>query len=223
MTPVISGSKSDLGKVYKWGRSMKRSLILILILILATATWAAARDKKAKARPGPYVFTSKASTQTLKMLIIQENLREGYSLDSDNQSQLRFSMPARMPLIYSMFAISGVCKGMTSKKVWSYSFAELNGATKIAVQPVWEYPDDECQVQTREFIWNEPEEMAAFQAMLDQAPPSSAHGATATPTVASPATAPVSSPTSATDQQQRTKQRVACLELAKDNPSIICK
>ena len=222
MTPVISGSESYLGRIHKWGRSMKRALTLILILILAISTWAAARDKKPKPRPGPYVFTSKASAQTVKMLIIQQNLREGYSLDSDNQFQLRFSMPARMPFIYSMFTVSGVCKGMTSKKVWSYSLVGLNGATKITVQPVWEYPDDECQMQTREFIWNEPEEMAAFQATLDQAPTSSAHGSTATPAVASPATAPVPTPTSATDQQQSTKH-AACLELAKDNPSITCK
>jgi len=225
MTPVISGWESGLGKVHQWGRSMKRALILILILAISTG--AAARDKKAKPRPGPYVFTSKASVQTLKMLIIQQNLREGYSLDSDHQLQLRFSMPARMPYIYSMFAVTGVCKDMTTKKVWTYSLEELNGATKIAVQPVWEYPDDECQLQTREFIWNEPGEMAAFQAMLDQAPISSAHGATATPAVASPATAPVSapssSPTSTNDQPQSTKQHAACLELAKDNPSIICK
>jgi hypothetical protein len=56
----------------------------ILILILVTSTLAAARDKKAKARPGPYVFTSRSSAQTLKALIVQANLREGYTLDSDN-------------------------------------------------------------------------------------------------------------------------------------------
>ncbi len=191
---------------------MKRALILLLTI----STLAAARDKKPKPQPGPYVFTSKASAQTLKVLIVQQNLREGYTLDSDNQLHLRFSMPAQLPPLDSMFMISGVCKGMTSRKVWFYSLVELNGATKITVQPVWEYPDDDCQTQTREFIWGQPEEIAAFQAMLDKAP-------TATPAVASPATAPSSTASSATDQQQSAKQHAACVELAKSNPSITCK
>jgi len=185
---------------------MKRALILLL----AITTLAAARDKKPKPQPGPYIFTSKASAQTLKQLIVQTNLTAGYTLDSDNPSQLRFSMPAQLPFIYSMFMISGVCKGMTSKKVWSYSLVELNGATKVTVQPVWEYPDEDCQTQTHEFIWSQQEEIAAFQAMLDKAPTS-----TTTPASFTPA--------SATDQQQSMKQHAACLELAKANPSIICK
>src|SRR5271169_3115736 len=145
------------------GKSMRRALILLLAL----STLAAARDKKPKPQPGPYVFTSKASAQVLRVLIVQQNLREGYALDSDNQFQLRFSMPAQMPLIDSMFTVSGVCKGMTSRKVWSYSLVELNGTTKITVQPVWEYPDEYCQMQPSEFMWSRPEEIAAFQVMLD--------------------------------------------------------
>ena len=200
------------------GKSMKRALILLL----AISTLAAARDKKSRPQPGPYVFTSKASAQTLKVLIVQENLREGYTLDSDNQFQFRFSMPGQLPFMDSMLTITGICKGMTTRKVWSYSLAELNGTTKIIVQPVWEYPDEDCQVQTRQFIWGQPEEIAAFKAMLDKAPASSALAPSATP-AASPATAPPSSPTSATDQQQSMKQHAACVELAKDNPSITCK
>ena len=199
------------------GKRMRRALILLL----AISTLVAARDKKSRPQPGPYVFTSKASAQTLKVLIVQENLREGYTLDSDNQFQFRFSMPGQLPLMDSMMTITGICKGMTTKKVWSYSLVELNGTTKIIVQPVWEYPDEDCQVQTRQFIWGQPEEIAAFKAMLDKAPASSAQAPTATP-AASPATAP-STPTSATDQQQSMKQHAACLELAKDNPSITCK
>ena len=183
----------------------------VLILVLAISTLAAARDKKAKPQPGPYVFASKSSAQTLKVLIVQENLREGYTLDSDNQFQFRFSMPGQLPFMDSMLTITGICKGMTTRKVWSYSLAELNGTTKIIVQPVWEYPDEDCQVQTREFIWTQPEEIAAFQAMLDKAPTSSAQAPT-------PAT-----PTSSADQQQSMKRHAACLELAKDNPSITCK
>jgi hypothetical protein len=198
---------------------MKRALILLLAL----STLAAARDKKPKPQPGPYVFTSKASAQVLRVLIVQQNLREGYALDSDNQFQLRFSMPAQMPLIDSMLTVSGMCKGMTSRKVWSYSLVELNGTTKITVQPVWEYPDEYCQMQPREFIWSRPEEIAAFQAMLDNAPTSSAQAPTVTPAVASTATAPPSSPTLTTDQQLSMKQHAACVELAKDNPSITCK
>src|SRR5208282_2625715 len=201
------------------GKSMKR----VLILILAISTLAAARDKKPKPQPGPYVFTSKASAQTLKALIVQENLREGYTLDSDNQFQFRFSMPGQLPFMDSMLTISGICKGMTTRKVWFYSLVELNGTTKIIVQPVWEYPDEDCKIQTREFIWSRPEELAAFQAMLDKAPISSAQAPTATPAAASPATAPPSAPLSATDQQQSMKQHAACLELAKTNPSITCK
>jgi len=200
------------------GKSMKRALILLL----AISTLAAARDKKSRPQPGPYVFTSKASAQTLKGLIVQENLREGYTLDSDNQFQFRFSMPGQLPFMDSIVTITGICKGITTRKVWSYSLVELNGTTKIIVQPVWEYPDEDCQVQTRQFIWGQPEEIAAFKAMLDKAPASSALAPSATP-AASPATAPPSSPTSATDQQQSMKQHAACVELAKDNPSITCK
>ncbi len=195
----------------------------VLILILAISTLAAARDKKPKVQPGPYVFTSKSSAQTLKALIVQENLREGYTLDSDNQFQFRFSTPAQMPLIDAVFTASSVCKGMTTKKVWSYTLVELNGTTKVTVQPVWEYPDDYCHKQTQEFIWSRPEEIAAFQAMLDKAPTSSTQAPTATPAAASPATGPPSTPSSAASQQQSMKQHAACVELAKDNPSITCK
>jgi hypothetical protein len=201
------------------GKNMKRALILLLVI----STLAAARDKKPKPHPGPYVFTSKASAQTLKALIVQENLREGYTLDSDNQLQFRFSMPGQLPFMDSMLTITGICKGMTTRQVWSYSLSELNGTTKIIIQPVWEYPDEDCQIQTREFIWSQPEEIAAFQAMLDKAPTSSEQAQSATPVVASPATAPPSTPTSAPDQQQSMKQHAACVELAKDSPSITCK
>jgi hypothetical protein len=199
------------------GKSMKRALILLL----AISTLAAARDKKPKTQPGPYVFTSKASAQTLKALIVQENLRGGYALDSDKQLQFRFSMPGQLPLMDSMLTIEGICKGLTTRKVWFYSLVELNGTTKVVVQPVWEYPDEDCQLQTRPFVWGRPEEIAAFQAMLDKAPTSSAQAAAAV--VAPAATAAPSAPTSATDQQQSTKQHAACVELAKDNPSVTCK
>jgi hypothetical protein len=178
----------------------------VLILILAISTVAAARDKKAKVNPGPYVFASKASAQTLKVLIVQQNLSEGYTLDVDHQFQFRFSKPAQMPAVDAIFMASSACQGMTTKKVWSYTLVELNGTTKVTVEPVWEYPDDYCQLQTKGFTWGRPEEIAAFQAMLDKAP-----------------TSPVQAPSSLADQPQSTKQRAACLELAKDNPSIICK
>jgi hypothetical protein len=195
----------------------------VLILILAISTLAAARDKKAKPHPGPYVFTSKSSAQTLKALIVQQNLSEGYTLDSDNQFQFRFSKPAQMPSVDAIFMASSVCKGMTTRKVWSYALAELNGTTKVTVQPVWEYPDDYCQTQTQEFIWGRPEEIAAFQAMLDKVPTATTQAPTATPAVASQPVAPASIPTSVADRQQGAKQHAACLELAKDNPSITCK
>jgi hypothetical protein len=141
----------------------------VLILILAVTTFAVARDKKSKAQPGPYVFTSKASAQTLKVLIVQTNLNEGYTLDSDNQFQFRFSKPAQMPIMSELFVASSVCTGMTTKKVWSYKLTELNGITNVTVQPVWEYPDDYCKTQTQELIWSQRDEIAAFQAMLDKA------------------------------------------------------
>jgi len=194
----------------------------VLILILAITTLAGARDKKSKAPPGPYVFTSKASAQTLKVLIVQTNLKEGYALDSDNQFQFRFSKPAQMPVIGALFMASSACTGMTTKKVWTYTLAELNGMTKVTVQPVWEYPDDYCKTQTLELIWNQREELTAFQAMLDKAPNSSAQISTSTPALASPAVR-ASTPTSVADQQQSAKQHTACLELAKDNPSITCR
>jgi hypothetical protein len=141
----------------------------VLILILAATTFAVARDKKSKAPPGPYVFTSNASAQTLKVLIVQTNLNEGYALDSDNQFQFRFSKPAQMPIVSELFVASSGCPGMTTKKVWSYTLKELNGITNVTVQPVWEYPDDYCKTQTQDLIWSQREEIAAFQAMLDKA------------------------------------------------------
>jgi len=112
---------------------------------------------------------------------------------------------------------------MPTKKVWSYTLAELDGTTRVTVQPVWEYPDDYCQTQTQGFIWSRPEEIAAFQAMLDKAPTSSAQAPAPTAAAASQSVAPASTPTSVTKQQQDAKQHAACLELAKDNPSITCK
>lgn len=165
VTPVISGTQGCVGRVPIRGKSMKR----VLILILAMTTLAAARDKKPKAQPGPYVFTSKASAQRLKALIVQENLRGGYTLDADQPLQFRFSKPAQMPLIESVFVASSACPDMTTKKVWSYTLTELNGVTTVTVQPVWEYPDDYCKTQTEALIWSQREEIAAFQAMLDKA------------------------------------------------------
>ena len=207
----------------------------ILILVLAISTLAAARDKKAKPHAGPYVFTSKSSAQTLKALIVQQNLIQGYTLDSDHQLQFRFSMPARMPAIDAIFTASSACKGMTTKKVWSYALAELNGTTTVTVQPVWAYPDDYCEMQTKEFIWGRPEEIAAFQAMLDKAPTANTQAPTATPAPtpvayqqqAEPAkqstAQPISADESSGDASRRAKQHAACLELAKNNPSITCR
>jgi hypothetical protein len=149
---------------------MKRVLLLMLVI----TTLAAARDKKPKAQPGPYVFTSKASAQTLKVVIVQENLRGGYTLDADQQFQFRFSKPAQMPLFESVFVASSACPDMTTKKVWSYTLVELTGMTRVTVQPVWEYPDDYCKTQTQPLIWSQQEEIAAFQAMLDKASNSTA-------------------------------------------------
>jgi hypothetical protein len=207
----------------------------VLILILALSTVAVARDKKPKVHPGPYVFTSKSSAQTLKAVIVQENLREGYTLDTDNQLQFRFSKPAQMPPIDAIFMASSVCKGMTTKKVWFYALAEVNGTTKVTVQPVWEYPDDYCQIQTQAFVWGQTEEIAAFQAMLDKAPTSTAQAPTATPAPTPVAYQPTAQPAkqstaqpdppdqSAGDAARQAKQHAACQELAKDNPAIICK
>lgn len=218
----------------------------VLILILAITTLAAARDKKPKAQPGPYVFTSKASAQTLKVLIVQENLRRGYTLDSDQQLQFRFSKSDQMPLIESVFMTSSACTGMTTRKVWSYTLVELNGMTNVTVQPFWEFPDDYCKTQTQALIWSQPGEIAAFQAMLDKAPTSTARVPTPTTAVVSPAVAPIPTPAPAGHQQQvepatqnmsrpisqdespgdaarRAEQHTACLVLAKDNPSIACK
>jgi hypothetical protein len=156
----------------------------ILILILAMTTFAAARDKKSKAQPGPYIFTSKASAQTIKSLIVQANLALGYTLDSDKPLEFRFSMPSQMPTVNAIFDASSACKGMTTKKVWSYSLAEVDGVTRVTVEPVWEFPDDYCQVQTQPLIWSQHEEIAAFQTMLDQAPVSTAKASSATGTAA---------------------------------------
>lgn len=165
----------------------------VLILILALSILAAARHKKPEVRPGPYVFIAKSSPQAVKALIIQANLIEGYTLDSDNQLQFRFSKPAQMPVVDAIFTASNLCKGTVTKKVWTYSLMELNGTTKVTVQPTWEYPDDYCQRQTQEFMWGRPEEIAAFQAMLDKASTSSAQS----PNQASQSVTHPSAPTSA--------------------------
>ena len=216
----------------------------VLILILAITALAAARDKKPKAQPGPYVFTSKASAQTLKPLIVQYNLKDGYTLDADNQFQLRFSKPAQMPFMGALLSIPSGCTGLTTKKVWSYTLVEMNGATTVTVQPVWEYPGDYCHTQTRELVWNQHDQIAAFQAMLDNAPVSVAQSPTPTPTPVAPMVAPAPSRASVASQQQpadpptttqvisqqdsladaarKAKQHKACLDLAKDNSSITC-
>ena len=90
-------------------------------------------------------------------------------LDSDKQLQFRFSMPAQMPLVGALFVASSACPGMSTKKVWSYTLTELNGMTNVTVEPVWEYPDDYCQVQTQPLIGGQSDEIAAFQAILDKA------------------------------------------------------
>jgi hypothetical protein len=153
----------------------------VLILILAMTTLAAARDKKSKAQPGPYTFVSKASAQTIKALIVQANQALGYTLDSDKALQFRFSMPSQMPLVSAVFTASNACPGMTTKKVWSYSLAEVDGVTRVTVEPVWEFPDDYCQVQTQPLIWSQHEEIEAFQTMLDKAPAPTAKASSATP------------------------------------------
>jgi hypothetical protein len=218
----------------------------VLILMLTLTTLAVARDKKPKAQPGPYVFTSKASAQTIRTLIVQDNVNNGYALDSDHPLQLRFSKPGQMPMIGALFMASSACPGMTTKQVWSYTLVEADGPTKVTVEPVWEYPDDYCQTQTHELIWNKPEEIAAFQAMLDKAPASGSGAGTPASTPVSPAGAPDAVPAAVAHPQQvgaatqsaaqagspdensesaarRAKQHAACLELAKDNPSIVCK
>jgi hypothetical protein len=227
-----------------WVRDMKR--VTILILILAVSTLAVARDKKEKAKPGPYVFTTKASAQTVKGLIVQASLRDGYAVDTDTDSshelQFRFSRPAQMPLYGQLFMASNACPGMTTKQVWSYTLAESNGLTKVTVQPAWDFPDDYCKVQTNPVPWSKPEEMVAFQAMLDKAPvvvvptPAAKSAAvaaavvpapapTAMASAAQPATHPTTQPqvVAQDDAARRAQQHQACLDLAKDNPSIICK
>jgi hypothetical protein len=214
----------------------------VLILILAITTLAASRDKKPKAQRGPYVFTSKASAQTLKVLIVQESLTDGYTLDSDNQFQFRLSMPAQMPLIVALSMVSNACPGMTTKKAWSYTLVERSSMTRVTVQPVWEYPDEYCQTQTLEVSWTQPEEIAAFQAWLDQVPASSAQVPTPTPALVAPVSAPtpvayqqqaepatqniahpIPQDESSGDASRRAKQHQACLDQAKDDPSITCK
>ena len=114
---------------------MKRVIrATILIVILAITSLAVARDKKEKVKPGPYVFTTKASAQTVKALIVQESLKDGYALDSDTDSdhqlQFRFSRWAQMPLYGQIFMASSACPGMTTKQVWSYTLAESNGVNE---------------------------------------------------------------------------------------------
>jgi hypothetical protein len=190
----------------------------ILILILAITTLAVARDKKEKAKPGPYVFTTKASAQTVKALIVQESLRDGYAVDTDTDSdhelQFRFSRPAQMPLYGQLFMASNACPGMTTKQVWSYTLAESNGVTKVTVQPAWDFPDDYCKVQTNPVPWSKPEEMVAFQTMLDKAPV-----VVVAPAAKSAAVVVVAQD----DAARRAQQHQSCLDLAKDNPNIVCK
>jgi hypothetical protein len=89
---------------------------------------------------------------------------------------------------------------MTTKTVWSYTLTELNGSTKVTVEPVWEYPDDYCKTQTQELLWSQRDEIAAFQAMLDKAATSSTQKPTPNPASASPSVAPASAPESVANQ-----------------------
>ena len=213
--------------------------------MFAVSTLAVARDKKEKAKPGPYVFTTKASAQTVKALIVQESLKDGYALDSDSDAdhelQFRFSRWAQMPLYGQLFMASNACPGMTTKQVWSYTLAESNGVTKVTVQPAWDFPDDYCKVQTNPVPWSKPEEMQAFQAMLDKAPAAVAQAPAAKSSAAAATTAAAPAPTAMAStaqpaaqvvaqddaarraQQHQAQQHQACLDLAKDNPSITCK
>jgi hypothetical protein len=97
---------------------------------------------------------------------------------------------------------------------------ELDGTTKVTVQPAWDYPDDYCKVQTNEVAWSKPEEMTAFQAMLDKAPAAVAQ-APAPSAAATQAAHP--QVVAQEDAARRAQQHQACLDLAKDNPSITCK
>jgi hypothetical protein len=97
-------------------------------------------------------------------------------------------------------------------------------------------------------IWNQADQIAAFQAMLDKAPTAVAEAPVpiATPVVPVIASTPApvvyqqqdtahiqsaSQTTSGTviqeeslgDAARKAKQHQACLALAKDNPSIVCK
>jgi len=224
---------------------------VVVSMVLATVLMASARDKNA--RGGPYVFTSKASAQTLKPLIVQDMLKDGYALDNESQFQLRFSKVVQMPMMGALFSIPSACTGMQTHKVWTYTMVELNGTTTVTVQPVWEYPGDYCRTQTHELIWNKPDQISAFQAMLDQAPAATAPPAPAPRVSAATTSADAPTPVAASHDQQnsastqstqpptqtaaepvvgeeslgdaarRAQQRKACLDLAKDNPSISCK
>src|ERR1700678_3393663 len=194
----------------------------ILMLILAVSTLAVARDKKEKAKPGPYVFTTKASAQTVKALIVQESLKGGYTVDTDTDSdhelQFRFSRPAQMPLYGQLFMASNACPGMTTKQVWSYTLAESKGLTKVTVQPAWDFPDDYCKVQTNPVPWSKPEEMVAFQTMLDKAPivaaPAPATKSAAVAAAGTPAPAAVAA---ATQPQPATRPAIEPQVVAQDD------
>ena len=116
----------------------------VLILMLAIATLAAARDKKPKAQPGPYVFNSKATAQNSQTT--------DRSIQSKGWLHTRLRQPVPVAFLQaSTDAIHGRTlldpewlHGPDDQEVWSYTLVEMNGATTVTVQPVWEYPGDYC-------------------------------------------------------------------------------
>jgi hypothetical protein len=139
---------------------------------------AAAREKacseqkqEKRANFGPYIFTTHASAQTIRPLIVKDNLKDGYTLEQETAFTLRFAKNAPMPVLGAAFMIPSACTGLQTRKVWTYTLVEQDGVTTVTVQPMWEYPGDYCRMQTHTLVWNVPSQRAAFQALLDSATP----------------------------------------------------
>jgi hypothetical protein len=138
----------------------------------------------------------------------------------------------------SVLSKSLSCNIVTS--IGSLSPARWKSIDSKCVRAAWSFDEahhaGRAQDHINPLLFGErPQEIAAFQAMLDKAPTASTQAPTATPAPtpvayqqqAEPAkqstAQPISADESSEDASRRAKQHAACLELAKENPSITCR
>jgi hypothetical protein len=90
------------------------------------------QKQEKRANFGPYIFTTHASAQAIKPLIVKDNLKDGYTLEQETAFTLRFAKNAPMPVLGAAFMIPSACTGLQTRKVWTYTLVEQDGVTQRA-------------------------------------------------------------------------------------------